>query len=94
MALLRAMPLRFDVPVSNHEHSGYEPSDQEPLLTVRDVAERLSLSEATIRRYIRTGRLRPVRLGRAVRFTQEEVAGLVRRSASPIQDETRGGRRP
>jgi excisionase family DNA binding protein len=81
--------LRFHIRVGNREHSAYEPRDREPLLTVRDVAKRLSLSEPTIRRYIRTGRLRPVRLGRAVRFTQDEVARLVRQSTDHIQNETR-----
>ena len=79
--------MRFDVVVSNQNRSGYDPSGQEPLLTVREVAQRLSLSDVTVRRWIRCGRLRPVRFGRAVRLTEEDVAALVRRGISANDDE-------
>lgn len=42
------------------------------LLTLRQVAERLQLSESTVRRLVATGRLPALRLGRSLRF--EEVA--------------------
>jgi excisionase family DNA binding protein len=38
--------------------------DNDELLTVAEVARRLKLHEETIRRYIREGRLRAIRLGR------------------------------
>ena len=41
--------------------------------TVFEVAERFQAHEITVRRWIREGRLRPLRLGRLVRITQEEL---------------------
>ena len=37
--------------------------DEERLLTVGEVADRLRLSEETVRRFLRSGKLRGVRLG-------------------------------
>src|SRR3990172_6310905 len=43
------------------------------LLTVSEVAERLRLHEMTVRRHIRSGRLRSVRAGRNIRVREEDV---------------------
>lgn len=46
------------------------------LLTVREAAERLSLSPRQVRRLIAWGQLRAVRLGRAVRVPEGELERL------------------
>jgi excisionase family DNA binding protein len=48
------------------------------LMRAREVADRLSVSPMTVRRWIATHRLRAVRLGRAVRVREEDVEALVR----------------
>ena len=45
----------------------------ERLLTLPELAERLQLSEKTIRRMVATGRLPCVRLGRQLRFLPGDV---------------------
>jgi excisionase family DNA binding protein len=47
------------------------------LLTLREVAEALSLSPHTIRSFIRKGKLRPVRLCRRLLFDPAEVTRFV-----------------
>ncbi len=47
------------------------------LLTVKQVAELLQLHEMTIRRYIKSGRLDAVRIGRNVRVPRQAVAELL-----------------
>lgn len=55
------------------------PRSQPPrLLTVRQAADQLSLSERTIRRMIDTDELPVVRVGRSIRIRQEDVLGIVR----------------
>jgi excisionase family DNA binding protein len=52
----------------------------DPLLTVREVAQRLRVSDKTIRRWIRIGRIRPVKKfsNRAgYRIPQSELARLM-----------------
>lgn len=43
------------------------------LLTVKEVAERLRVHEMTVRRHIKSGRLRSTRVGRGVRVPEEAV---------------------
>ncbi|HWP91238.1 MAG TPA: helix-turn-helix domain-containing protein [Thermodesulfobacteriota bacterium] len=50
----------------------------EELLTVEEVAKRLKISKATVRRHIREGRLKAVKIGRVVRVSAEEVKELFR----------------
>ncbi len=57
------------------------------LLTVAEAAGILRVSPITIRRYIASGRLRCVRLGRLVRVDRGQVEEMVRGN-----DETRWGR--
>lgn len=45
----------------------------EELYTVKEVAERLKLSDRTIRRYIREGKLECVRFARSVRITSGQL---------------------
>jgi len=54
-------------------------SKQEPLLhTVEDVARLLSLSDTKVRRMIWAGHIPSVRIGRAVRVTDEALREFVR----------------
>jgi excisionase family DNA binding protein len=39
------------------------PPEEEPLMTVKEVAGRLRVSEETVRRYLRSGRLKGMALG-------------------------------
>jgi excisionase family DNA binding protein len=48
-----------------------------PLLTVAEVGELLRLSPRQVRRFIADGRLRVVRLGRAIRIRPQDVEALV-----------------
>lgn len=54
-----------------------------PMLTVREVAERLGLRESTVRAWIAQRRIGVVRLGRAVRIPPEEVARLIAENTVP-----------
>jgi len=54
----------------------------DPLLTKRQAAEILQLSIPTIDRKIRTGELRAVRLGRAVRIEPDDLREYVNRRES------------
>lgn len=46
--------------------------------TVKTLADRLQLSEVTIRRGIRTGKIPHRRHGRAIRFSEEDVQAYLR----------------
>jgi excisionase family DNA binding protein len=48
-----------------------------PMLTVEVVAERLKVSERTVRRWIDAGFLRAVRLGRLVRVFETDLQALI-----------------
>ena len=52
------------------------------LLTTAEAAERLSLSERTVRREIDAGRLPAVRIGRTVRLRLEDIEKLILSSLS------------
>ncbi len=64
-------------------------------LTIKQVAEQLQLSESTIRRYIKSGRLDAVRIGRNVRVPRQAVAELLHtqtlREAPPIYQVAKSG---
>ena len=62
----------------------------EQTLAVRDVAESLSLSPATIRLWIRQRKIGYVRLGRAVRIPVSEVRRIVERGTVPALQSTVG----
>ena len=47
------------------------------LLTIQETAALLKLSPVTIRRYVASGRLPAVKVGRAVRIRREAVDGLL-----------------
>ena len=47
------------------------------LLTLAAVAEALAISPHTVRKMVRTGRLKPTRITRRLLFTPDEVARFV-----------------
>ena len=55
--------------MSKQEHTPVGPRH----FTVADLKHRFGAHEVTIRRWIREGRIKPLRLGRLVRVTVEEV---------------------
>ena len=50
------------------------------LYDVNHAAARLAVSPWTVRAYIRSGKLRPVRIGRLVRLDEKEIADFVANS--------------
>jgi len=74
------------------------PSDGGRLLTVHEVAEYLRVSDATVWRWLREGRLRGLKIGNARRIPLDEIreltsAGAVR-EAEPSYGAVSGPRRP
>jgi excisionase family DNA binding protein len=56
---------------------------RDPLLSVRDVAERLGVSLETVRKFARTNELQHVAMmGRGYRFTEAQVEAFVRTKTS------------
>jgi excisionase family DNA binding protein len=49
----------------------------EQLLTVQEVMGRLKVSRATVYRLIDGGTLRPVKIGKSVRFRPSEVSAII-----------------
>jgi excisionase family DNA binding protein len=52
----------------------------DPLLTLAEVAKILRCSQRTVRRLIRSGRLKAVQTGRCYRFRQKDLAELIAKS--------------
>jgi excisionase family DNA binding protein len=50
-----------------------------PLIGFRGVGERLHVSHSTVKRLVREGELEPIRIGRSVRFAEEDVDALIMR---------------
>lgn len=59
----------------------------ERLLTVNEVAERLRIHPITVRRHIKAGRLRAVRVGRSVRIREADVGAFMRPGAGATEAE-------
>lgn len=57
------------------------------LLSANEVARRLSVTPLSVYRWARIGRLRPIRIGRLLRFSLEEVERFLESGA-----DTRGER--
>jgi excisionase family DNA binding protein len=57
---------------------------REGLVSVAEAAQRLACSTAALRRWIAQGRLRPVRLGRAVRLRVAEVDRAISEGIPPL----------
>ncbi|MBI4228783.1 MAG: helix-turn-helix domain-containing protein [Deltaproteobacteria bacterium] len=50
----------------------------EDLLTIDEVAKRLKISKATVRRHIREGKLRAYKIGRVVRISFDDLKRMIR----------------
>ena len=50
----------------------------EELLTIKEVAKHLKISKATVRRHIKEGKLKAVKIGRIVRISAKEIKSLFR----------------
>jgi excisionase family DNA binding protein len=57
------------------------------LMTIQEAADALRVAPVTIRRYIRSGRLRAVKVGRGVRIDKSEVESLPEPSSSSSSSE-------
>jgi excisionase family DNA binding protein len=57
------------------------------LLTVNEAAELLGLAPVTLRCWIGQRRISVVRLGRAVRISQEEISRMIERGTVPARQE-------
>ncbi len=57
-------------------------STESILLSVEQVSEQLGLHVRTVRAYLRSGRLKGVRIGKQYRIAREDVAALTGRGAS------------
>jgi len=64
-------------------------SDQ--LLSVKEVSKRLSVSEISIRRWVKNSRLHPLRIGRLLRFTPLEVERFLSEKQTNADLHRRGG---
>jgi excisionase family DNA binding protein len=49
----------------------------EQLKSIEETADTLGLSAWTVRRYVQTGKIRPVRLGRRVLIEQSEIQRVI-----------------
>jgi excisionase family DNA binding protein len=64
-------------------------SKTEPLATIRQAAKRLNLSTHTLRHWKATGRIGYVRLGRAIRIPESEIARVIREGTVQPEREER-----
>jgi excisionase family DNA binding protein len=58
-------------------------SAQPSMYSLDQVAERLGLHVRTVRAYVRTGRLRAIRIGKQYRVAREELEAIVGASSTP-----------
>ncbi|HHY99100.1 MAG TPA: helix-turn-helix domain-containing protein [Firmicutes bacterium] len=54
-----------------------QPPSLPPLMTVREVADYLRVSEPTIWRWIREGKLKGIKIGSTRRFSADEIASII-----------------
>jgi excisionase family DNA binding protein len=60
--------------------------NSESLLTLPQAAELLACSTGAIRKWVRQGRLRPVRLGRAVRLRARDIERAIADGIPPAPE--------
>jgi excisionase family DNA binding protein len=61
------------------------------LLSIEASADVLSISKWTVRSYIRTGKLKPVRIGRRILLTEAELERLITAGQDPPEATPRNG---
>jgi excisionase family DNA binding protein len=64
----------------------------QPLKSVEQAAELLAISPWTVRGYIKTGKLKPVRLGRRVLLAEDELERLVAEGQEPREAQAEPGK--
>ena len=70
------------------DHTSNPPfTEEDPWLTVQQVSEELQVHPATVRVWVRTGRLAAQRVGRVWRVRRSEVDRALRFGASPAYGE-------
>jgi len=70
--------------MESHEPATYPAKPTSPrLLTVDEVAERLTISPATVYRLIAARELHKIRIGGSTRFREADVEALIERGAGP-----------
>ena len=57
------------------------------LFTTKEAGERLRASESTVRRLFRRHQLNGLKVGRGLRFTQEEILAFIERHREQVQTE-------
>ena len=66
---------------------------ESPLYTIRQASHLLNVSSSTIRAWLREGRLRRIKLGKAVRLHPSEVDRLLAWGLAPTNTRSKGPRR-
>jgi excisionase family DNA binding protein len=66
-------------------------SSMNKLLSIEAAADVLSISKWTVRSYIRTGKLKPVRIGRRILLTEAELERLITAGQDPPEATPRNG---
>lgn len=56
--------------------------DESPYYTLEEIAKRLRVTVATVRRYVRAGRLEAVRLGREYRVRRDALDRFLREASA------------
>jgi excisionase family DNA binding protein len=60
--------------------------DEAPFLTVQDIAERLQVSEQTVRRWIKTGQLPAIELGGQYRVSPDDFREFLKKHRKRLPD--------
>jgi len=59
-------------------------ANQEKLLSVLDVVERLNVSRTTLWRLVRDGKIEAHRIGKQLRFERDEVEAFIKRTSTHL----------
>lgn len=62
------------VGVERVEMAGFK---EDRLYTVRDLAEKMGVTEHTVRRWVREGKTTAIRVGKKLMFTKEDIKKLL-----------------
>ena len=69
----------------------HEPRPATSFLTTREAAERLKVSQRTVRRWIAQGYLQIIKLGRTVRIDEASISGLILTNSNVIRRPSEAG---
>jgi excisionase family DNA binding protein len=76
--------------MDSHGRARYGGDRRESLMTVKDVARQLRVSESTVRRLVSSGDLAVARLGGVIRFSPTSVDELISGATTPQTTKARG----